>query len=209
MSAQPKTGYTLEEYLELERTAEERYEFWEGEVYAMSGGTKEHDCITGNMFLALSSLLRNKKCRPFTGNLQIKVPAALPYRYADGSVACDKIEYERFSGVDLLLNPVLLWEVLSPSTEAFNRGDKFTWYKSIASFREYLLIAQHRPHITHFVKQGAEVWSYEEINGLEASIHLPTIECTLTLAEIYQDVEFSQESSLQLLPKPSGTLIPY
>jgi Uma2 family endonuclease len=127
--------------------------------------------------------------------MQIKVPAAPPYRYADGSVVCGKVEVERFNGDDLLLNPVLIVEVLSPSTEAFDRGDKFSYYKSIPSFREYLLVAQHRPHITHCIRQDNGKWEYEEANELSASLSLPTIDCTLALSEVYDGIEFGQRES--------------
>lgn len=208
MSAEPKRHYTLEEYLELDRTSEERWEFWDGEVYAMSGGTLPHDVISDNIFGALRDQLRGRPCRVFSSNRLIKVPAAPPYRYADGSVVCGKVETEKYGGVDLLLNPILLWETLSPSTEAINRGDKFTWYKSIPSLREYLLVAQHRPHVTHFFQQAAGKWDYEEINDINADLYLPLVDCTLSLSEVYRDVEFSQESGLHLLRSPSDNIIP-
>lgn len=190
MSTEVKRRYSLEEYLELERDSEVRYEFWNGEIYAMSGGTLSHDQIMGNLFDSLRTNLRSTDCRVFTNNMQIKVPAAPPYRYADGSVVCGKVEVERFNGNDLLLNPSLIVEVLSPTTEAFDRGDKFTYYKSIPSLREYLLIAQHRPHVTYYVKQTTGKWDYEETNDLTANFHLPTVDCTLALSDVYAGVEF-------------------
>jgi Uma2 family endonuclease len=192
MSTQPKHRYTLEEYLALERESEVKYEYWDGEIFAMSGGTLAHDVIMVNTGNHLQALLMDKSCRFFSNNMQIKVPAAPPYRYADGSVVCGKIEVERFNGADLLINPVLIIEVLSPSTEAYDRGDKFTYYKSIPSFREYLLIAQHRPHITHYVKSENGKWDYEEANDLDATIYLTTLECTLALSEVYANVEFNK-----------------
>ena len=105
--------------------------------------------------------------------MQIKDPAAPPCRYADGSVVCGEVQVEEFNGNELLVNPLVIWEVLSPSTEAFDRGDKFTYYKSIASFKEYLVIAQHRSHITHYVKQDSGKWDYEEANALTLRITCP------------------------------------
>ena len=145
----------------------------------------------GNIFDLLRTQLRRKGCEVFTKNMQIKVPATPPYRYADDSVVCGQVEVERFNNNDLLLNPVLLWEVLSPNTEAYDRGDTFTYYKSIPSFREYLLIAQHHPHITHYVKQDDNIWAYEEVNDLRVSLSLSAINCTLALRDVYRDVEFS------------------
>lgn len=191
MSTQPQHRYTLEEYLALERESEVKYEYWDGEIFAMSGGTLLHDQIMGNTDDLLRNELRGRECRVFTNNMQIKVPAAPPYRYGDGSVVCGQVEVERFNGADLLVNPVLIIEVLSPTTEAYDRGDKFTYYKSIPSFREYLLIAQHRPHVTHYVKSDTGKWDYEEINDLGSSIYLTSIDCSLALADIYRDVEFA------------------
>jgi Uma2 family endonuclease len=194
MSAEVKHRYTLEEYLALERESDERLEFWDGEIFAMSGGTLAHERVMRNTDRSLEVNLAGKGCEVFGCDMQIKVPSAPPYRYADGSVVCGKVEVERFNGTDLLLNPILIYEVLSPSTEAYDRGDKFTHYKSIASLREYLLIAQHRPHITHFVKQEDGTWSYSEVNGLESSIFLPSLNITLKLSDIYQLVEFESKS---------------
>ncbi|MGH9855793.1 MAG: Uma2 family endonuclease [Blastocatellia bacterium] len=192
MSAELKPFYTLEEYLALERESEVRYEYWNGEVFAMSGGTMNHERVMRNVYDTLRSLLRKRGCEIFTSNMQIKVPAAPPYRYADGSVVCGKVAVERFSGNDLLLNPLLIYEVLSPSTEGFDRGDKLTYYKSIPSLLEYLLIAQHRPHITQYVKQDDRSWSYTEVNDLGDTLYLPSVEVTLRLCEVYQDVEFEK-----------------
>lgn len=190
MSTQPKHRYTLEEYLALERESEVKYEYWDGEIFAMSGGTLAHDLFMCNATNQLTPQLADKSCRFFSNNTQIKVPIAPPYRYADGSVVCGKVEVERFNGADLLINPILIIEVLSPSTEAYDRGDKFTYYKSIPSFREYLLIAQHRPHITHYVKGESDKWDYEEANDLGGKIYLSTIDCVLALGEVYAGVEF-------------------
>lgn len=196
MSTDVKRRYSLAEYLALESESEVKYEYWNGEVFAMSGGTLEHDRVLGNLFDLLRRQLEDKDCRPFTNNMQIKVPAAPPYRYADGSVVCGKLEIERFNGNDLLLNPLLIFEVLSPSTEAYDRGDKFTFYKSILSFREYLLIAQHRPHVTHYLRQAEGSWSYEELNDLSSSLYLATLDCTLKLAEIYREVDLQRDEKL-------------
>jgi Uma2 family endonuclease len=191
MSTKRSHRYTLAEYLELERGSEVKYEYWDGEIFSMSGGTLAHDQITGNMFDLLKDQLRTRDRKVFTNNMQIKVPAAPPYRYADGSVVCGPVEVERFNGSDLLVNPILLYEVLSPTTEEFDRGDKFTYYKSIPSFREYLLVAQHRPHITHYIKTATGKWEYEEANDVTSEIYLEAIECSLALNRVYESVRFS------------------
>ena len=202
MSAETKRRYTLEEYLALERESDARLEFWNGEIFEMSGGTLAHERVMGNVYDLFRAELRGSTCSVFGSNMQIKVPSAPPYRYADGSVVWGKVEGERFNGNDLLLNPVLIYEILSPSTEAYDRGDKFTHYKSIPSLREYLLIAQHRPHVTQYVRQDDGSWSYSEINGLEGSVHVPPLGITLKLSEIYQNVDFENSSGPRtLLPE--------
>jgi len=189
MSSQPKRHYTLEEYLALERSSDARYEYWDGEIFLMSGGSFDHELIISNVQDSLRNQLRDRNCYVLGQGMQIKVPAAPPYRYADGSVVCGKREIEKFNSTDMLLNPVLIFEVLSPSTEGYDRGDKFRCYKSIPSFREYLLIAQDRPRIEHYVKQTLRRWDYEDVEGLESEIRLPTIECTLLLSDVYRGVD--------------------
>ena len=196
MAANPERRYTLEEYLELDRTSEERLEFWDGEVFCMSGGSEAHVEIEGNIFAFLKSQLRERGCRVFLAEMRIKVPSAPPYRYADTSALCGKAEFEKIGGVDTLLNPALLVEVLSDSTEAYDRGDKFSHYKSIPTLREYLLVAQHRPHVTHLFKQDDGKWIHSEANDLESSVRLDSLDCELPLSEIYRDVTFDSPASV-------------
>jgi Uma2 family endonuclease len=190
MAAHAKRKYTLDEYFDLELSTNERFEYWNGEVFSMSGGSEEHDQIEGNTYLALRLALSGRECRVFTGNMRIKVPSLPPYRYGDVSAICGKPIFEEIGGVDVVTNPTLIIEVLSDSTEAYDRGDKFTHYKSIPSLREYLLIAQHRPHVTQYVKQEDGSWSYREVNELSASLHLPSVDCVLEVSEVYRDVAF-------------------
>src|SRR2546423_15137472 len=131
MAANPDRRYTLEESLELERTSEELFEFWNGEVFCMSGVSSEHDQIELNINFHLRTKLVGRNCRVFLANMRIKVPSAPPYRYADLSALCGEARFEKIGGVDALTNPSLIIEVLSESTEAYDRGDKFTHYKSV------------------------------------------------------------------------------
>jgi Uma2 family endonuclease len=190
MAANPERRYTLEEYLELDRTSEERLEFWDGEVFCMSGGSEEHDEIETNLLAFLKPRLRARDCRVFSSNMRIKVPSAPPYRYADFSALCGEAQFVEVGGVDALTNPTLIVEVLSPSTETYDRVDKFTHYKSIPTFREYLLVAQHRPHVTHLFKQDDGTWIHSEANALDSTIKLTSLDCDLPLSEIYSGVSF-------------------
>jgi Uma2 family endonuclease len=195
MAANPERRYTLEEYFELERTSEERFEFRDGEVFCMSGASQAHDRIIVNFIVNLSAKLDSTKCRVFSSDMRIKVPSAPPYRYADLSALCGEAQFEEIGGVDALVNPQLIVEVLSPSTEAYDRGDKFTHYKSIPTLREYLLVAQHRPHVTHLYKQSDDTWIYAEANDLEAVLSLSSLGCELPLTEIYRGVSFDAETA--------------
>ena len=111
------------------------------------------------------------------------MPSAPPYRYADCSALCGKAEFEEIGGVDALINPQIIVEVLSDSTEAYDRGDKFSHYKSIPTLREYLLVAQHRPHVTHIFREDDGKWIHAEANDLEASLQLHSLDCELPLSE--------------------------
>jgi Uma2 family endonuclease len=194
MAANPERRYTLEEYLELDRTSEERIEFWDGEVFCMSGASQAHDRILVNSIVQLSARLDYLKCRVFSSDMRIKVPSAPPYRYADLSALCDEAQFVEVVGVDALTNPALIIEVLSPSTEAYDRGDKFTHYKSITTLREYLLVAQHRPHVTHLFKQDDGTWIHSEANDLDSTVRLNSLDCELPLSEIYRGVSFDAQT---------------
>lgn len=191
MSAQPKLKHSLEEYLEIDRNSNERLEFWDGEIFSLSGVSREHATVEMNVSITLGGRLRVKGCQLFPANVRIKVPGMPPYRYSDLSALCGKAQFEKIGGVDALVNPSLIIEILSPSTEAYDRGDKFTYYKSIPSFSEYLLIAQHRPHISQFIKQPDDTWVFREFNSLNDTVRLETLSCEMTLDEIYQSISFN------------------
>lgn len=126
--------------------------------------------------------------------MRIKVPAYPPYRYPDMTVLCGTPEIEMIGGIEMLVNPQLIVEILSDSTEAFDRGDKFTYYKSIKSFSEYLLVAQHRPHVSQFVKHGDGFWANFEFNDLGDTVELRSVGISLRLTSIYRDVTFPEPS---------------
>lgn len=190
MSTQTRRRYTLEEYFALELASEEKYEYFDGEVFNMSGGSPEHEEIIGNIYATLKARTREKGCRVFLSGLRLKVPSQPPYRYPDLTALCHPPRYETIGGLKALINPDLIVEVLSPTTEAYDRGDKFTHYKSIETFSEYLLISQVRPHATHFVRREHGMWLHEEFNDLDASLRLVTLDCELALREVYMDIEF-------------------
>jgi Uma2 family endonuclease len=196
MPIESKQRYTLAEYFEIDRNAEIKYEYWDGQIFAMSGASPEHNEIAVNIIREISTQLKGRACKILGSDQRVKVPIWPPYRYPDLTALCSKPEYEEIGGVKALLNPSLIIEILSDSTERFDRGDKFTFYKSIPSFCEYVLVAQHRPHITQFVKQTNNKWLQSEVNEIGDDIYLPSIDCTLVLSEVYLGVEFPPPSNV-------------
>jgi len=196
MSTQARRRYTLEEYFALELASDAKYEYFDGEIFNMSGGSPAHEDVIGNIYSGLKLCVREKGCRVFLSGLRVIVPTQPPYRYPDLTALCDKPRYEKVGGIDALVNPALIVEVLSPSTEAYDRSDKFTHYKSIESFAEYLLVAQHKPHATHFIRGEHGVWTHREYNSLEEVLRLSTLDCEMNLRDVYENVEFPPPAPL-------------
>ena len=187
-----KTHYTLEEYLELDYLSEEKIEYWDGNVFTLAGASNVHDQIQSNTHFALRLKLRNKLCRVFLSEMRVKVPAYSPYRYPDLSALCGEARFENLGKQELLVNPSVIIEILSDSTAEFDYGYKFTYYKSIESFTEYVLIAQDRPHVAQFIKQNETDWLMREFNDLGAKFYLSSLDCELELTEVYEGVTFPE-----------------
>ena len=192
MTALPQKVYSIEEYLELERNSEEKFEFWDGNVWSMSGARFVHNQISSNVNRELGNRLDDRPCTVLQSDMRVKVPAYPPYRYPDATALCGEPVIETIGGIEMLVNPQLIVEILSDSTEAFDRGDKFTYYKSIPSFTEYLLIAQRRPHVTQFVKHGDGFWANYEFNDVAEIVELKSVGCSLPLAAIYRGVSLPE-----------------
>jgi Uma2 family endonuclease len=190
MSAIPVTKLSLDEYLELDKNSEERYEFFDGEIFAMAGGSPSHSRIGLNICNELAQKLRGRNCEAFNSEMRIKVPAILPYCYPDASVVCGEPIFDELNGQSRLLNPIVIVEVLSPSTAAYDLGKKFTAYQSIESFQEYLIIAQDSAHVIQHVKQSNGRWLRIEIDGLDSEIFLESLNITLTMSDLYERVAF-------------------
>ena len=191
MSAQRKPLYTPDEYLQFERDAEYKSEYIAGHVFAMSGASYTHNRITLNIGGELRTRLRGGSCHPATGDLRVQVSAMGPYFYPDALVICgDPVFRDRRE--DTVFNPVVLIEVLSPSTEAYDRGEKFAYYRRIDSLQEYLLVSQTRPRIERFTRQG-DLWIMQEFSGVSAIVSIPSANCSLPLAEVYEGVTFPSD----------------
>ncbi len=189
MSATPITSQqmTLEEYLKFDANAEGRFEYFDGLVFELSGVSANHAGIESNLITMLKNKLARRKCKIYPANLGLKVPALPPYRYPDLSALCEKPIFEEIGGLERLTNPTLIVEVLSSSTEAFDRGEKFKAYKSIESLREYLLVSQERKFVTLYTKYNEKFWFQSEYEAGE-NLKLESLDCELSVDEIYQDI---------------------
>jgi Uma2 family endonuclease len=190
MVARPKQYFTPEEYIAFERQADYRSEYIDGEIYAMAGGSWEHAAIAGNIYASLHAQLRGKPCRPFNSDLRVRVTRQR-YSYADAGIVCGKPQFED-SQSDTLLNPKIVFEVLSPTTEGYDRGEKAEFYRAIPTLTDLLLIAQDRCHVEHYVRQPNAQWLLTEANELEYTLDLASIGCTLALTDIYDGIELGE-----------------
>lgn len=184
----PPKWISQEEYLHQEETATERHEYFKGEIFLMAGGTHNHEMICGNMFAALHQYVRGRGCTAYGSNMKIQVKANGLFTYPDAMLICGKIEFapER---KDIVTNPLLIVEVLSDSTQSYDRGDKFALYRAIPSFAHYLLIHQHQPLVEYHLKT-AHGWLLTESRGIDTSLTLSDLEFTLPFAELYADVDW-------------------
>jgi len=189
MSAIPHNNqWTEAEYLEMERASEIKHEYHQGEIYAMAGASEAHNLIALNTSASLHGQLRQSPCRTYQSDMRVKVSAASLYTYPDVTVVCDDPQFED-DGVDTLLNPTLIVEVLSPSTERYDRGKKFQQYRMLPPLQEYVLISQDAARIERYLRVN-EQWVLTDAVGLEAEIELESINCRLKLADVYERVEF-------------------
>lgn len=187
MSVQLKSYLTPEEYLEIERRAETRSEYLDGEIFAMTGASLSHNLIVTNLNGSLWLQLRRRPCQVTANDLRVHIPATGLYTYPDVIVVCGEPRLTD-EHLDTLLNPTFMIEVLSSSTEAYDRGKKFEHYRTIESLAEFLLVAQDTPRIEQYVRQPDGRWLFTAIAGQEGTLALPSIECELSLAEVYEKV---------------------
>ncbi len=178
---------TLEEYLEFDYNAESRYEYFDGEVIEMSGGSPEHSLLGSRLSKLLGNQLDPKGCLVYSSEVKIKVPTLLPYRYGDVSALCGQPIYEVFGRQKLLVNPSLIVEMLSPSTEKYDRVSKLKAYKSIESLSEYMLVWQDKKFVMLFTKHNEKFWFQSEYVEGE-TLKLESLECELRVDEIYQGI---------------------
>jgi len=189
MPLEPKPYITPEQYLEIERAAEFRSEYFDGEMFAMSGGTLDHATIKENLATTLSLQLRGSQCRSASSDLRLQTHGGGPCFYPDIVVFCGKPKLSD-ARRDMLTDATVIIEILSPSTERYDRTFKFEHYRMLASLRDYIVIAQDRVSVEHKTRQSDNSWEMRETSDLDAVVQLPSIECSFRVADVYYRVEF-------------------
>lgn len=189
MIAQIERRYTIEEYLELEFASETRSEYRNGEIVPMTGGTPDHNDIAGNLYIPLKLALKGKAYRTFYTDQRLWIPDRSLYTYPDVMVVEKPLQLQ--SGrTDTVMNPCFITEVLSQSTQDYDRGEKFGAYRTLESFQEYLLISQYCIHVEHYVKTSVNQWLLSEYSDPTVTLTLSTFGLQLQIADFYENIEF-------------------
>lgn len=184
--------YTEEDYLVLEASAQEKHEYYDGKIITMPGGTLNHNLIAANVLLAIKLALRqlNKKCLVLGSDMKIRIAEENLFVYPDAVVICDQPVFYK-DRKDVITNPLLIVEVLSKSTEEYDRGVKFDYYRTLPSFQEYVLLSQNKPRASVYHRESVDTWRI--INVIEGAIHLQSIGCDILLEDIYEDIIFDAD----------------
>ena len=193
MGALPKRYFTPEEYLNLEVKAEYKSQYVGGEIYAMAGVEPWHIEIVDNLTFALKTQFGDRPCKSYATDMRVRSKAGELYTYPDVSALCGAPEYDFSKRPSTLLNPQVIFEVLSPSTEAFDRGDKFARYRKLESLTDYVLVASEFMRVEHFVRQGDGTWTLTEYDQPGDRVPLRPLDCALSLADLYRRVAFPSE----------------
>lgn len=190
----PQTDFTPEEYIALERKAIPDFEtvkteYIKGKIIPRSSSNRAHNLINGNIASELHTRLKGAECFVFANQMRVSIPTAKSYFYPDVGVVCEEPRFED-DVFDTLLNPIVIIEVLSPSTEAYDRGEKFAHYRQLSSLQEYLLVAQDAVLVEHYRRQKKQ-WLFTDFQNLDETLALPSIQCELPLQDIYERVTFA------------------
>lgn len=190
MTSQPKSYLTPEEYLAIEREAEYKNEYLDGEIFAMTGASRKHNLISVNISREISQQLRARPCEAYASEMRVRIPKR-GYMYPDVVVVCGEPQFED-DHLDTLLNPTVLIEILSESTERYDRGRKFGLYRTIESLAEYVLVAQDEYRVEQYAKQPDGRWLLSDHRSPEDVVELTSIQCALALREVYEKVALTQ-----------------
>lgn len=197
MSALPKRYFTPEEYLLLENNAEYRSQYVAGKIYAMAGAQPEHSLITVNIAGELRNRFRGRPCQAYVTDLRVRVAAGDLWTYPDVAALCGTPRFDPSTDPKSLLNPQVIFEVLSPSTAGFDRGEKFARYRRLESLTDYVLVSADRMQVEHYVRGTNDRWILTDLSAPDAVLTLASVDCTLPLAEIYEKVEFPPASPVR------------
>ena len=189
MQSQTQLYYSPEEYLALETDAEYKSEYHDGQIVPMAGGTPNHNQIAGNLYASLNFALKGQPYRVFIGDMRLWIPQQRLYTYPDVMVVSGQLQFAE-GRKDTITNPSIIIEVLSESTENYDRGEKFRLYRTIPTFQEYILIEQLEMHIEQYSKTATSQWLFSEYDGENAILALTTIQFQISLSDIYDKVEF-------------------
>jgi Uma2 family endonuclease len=187
MAQEPNKFLTPERYLELDRKAESLSEFYGGEMYPLEVGTREHERVLVNTFHQIKHQLFGQPCQAYTSSMRVRVGPAGPYTYPDIVVVSGRPSFAD-DKQDILLNPAVIIEVMSRSTEDYDCGGKFVGYRKLASLRDYLAVAEHKLYVEHWTRQPDDRWVRTRYTDREQSIEIPSIGCMLVLSEVYDRV---------------------
>ena len=191
MATVPKSYISHQQYLAQERMAKFKSQYFGGEMFAMAGGSREHNLIVANIVRELGNELKDRRCEVYASDMRVKVSKSGLYTYPDTSVVCDTPEFED-DQFDTLVNPKLLFEVLSESTESYDRGGKFRQYREIDSLKEYVMVSQDRVSVECYLRQAGDRWLLKEIQSIEESVTFDSIQVTIPLAELYRNISFEE-----------------
>ena len=192
MAAVPNPLLSVEQYLELDRQSERRYEYHDAQMFPIEAATINHGRIQGNLYAALRERFKNTPCEAFISSVRVSIPRHKKYTYPDLIVVCGQLELED-TYRDTLINPTALFEILSPSTAGFDRGEKFALYRSIASLKDYVMVSQDRVLIEHYRRENEQNWRLEAITELDATLRLESALAGVPLREIYEKVDVTPD----------------
>ena len=192
MSAQRKPALSVTEYLAFEHQQQDKHEYLDGNIYLQAGASVAHNLICSNIIAGLRPFLRGSPCRVYPSDIRIKIPQRRHYVYADVTVICGTPILDELDP-ETVRNPKIIFDVLSPSTENYDRGRKFQSYRRIAELEEYLLISQDTIRVEHFVRQSTTMWTMTEYTDITATITLPSLQVALPVRTIYEELELSEE----------------
>jgi Uma2 family endonuclease len=194
MSSLPKQRWTEAEYLAFERASKEKHELIDGEIVSMTGASEPHNRIVTNVSVSLYNQIGDRPCSVYTSDMRVRI-SRRQYTYPDITVVCGASVLAEDDYQDVLLNPTVIIEVLSPSTQGYDRGDKFTLYRTLPSLQEYVLISQHRIQIERYTRQPDNLWLFADTQQADGFLNLTSIACTLSAKDVYRRIQFENDLS--------------